>query len=206
MTIRTILFVLAGLLIGLQDAAALSELDMRDIQRVERYLNAMKTARAKFVQIAPDGAFSEGQMALRRPGRVRFEYAPPSPILVISDGIWLIIYDAELDQVSQVPMLETPLSILLDEEIRFGKRVIVDRVEREPGVLKLVLIDKKKVDDGSMTLVFTERPFTLRQWIVRDAHDREFSIYLNELEYNPVLEPFLFVFIDPSPFEEEDLR
>jgi outer membrane lipoprotein-sorting protein len=197
-----ILFVLAGLLVGLQDAAALSEKDLRDVGRVENYLNELKTARARFVQIAPDGAFSEGEMALERPGRVRFEYKPPSPLLVVGDGIWLVIYDAELGQVSQVPMMETPLSILLDEEIRFGKRVVVDRVERESNVLKLVLIDTKRVKDGSMTLVFTEKPFVLRQWIVRDAMDQEFSIYLNDLELNPELEPHFFVFVDPTPFDD----
>ncbi|MDP7602638.1 MAG: outer membrane lipoprotein carrier protein LolA, partial [Alphaproteobacteria bacterium] len=67
-----------------------------EIGRVERYLNGTVTLQARFSQIAPDGEVSEGTFYLRRPGRLRFEYDPPNPVLVMADGVWLIYHDREL--------------------------------------------------------------------------------------------------------------
>ena len=71
------------------------------IERVEAYLNSVKTLSARFLQIDAAGTVTHGQLYLRRPGRLRFEYDPPSPLLLVADGVWLILHDKELDQVNQ---------------------------------------------------------------------------------------------------------
>jgi outer membrane lipoprotein-sorting protein len=182
--------------------AALSERDQAAVVRVEAYLNRIQSIRADFIQIAPDGSLSEGTFSLQRPGRVRFEYAPPSPIQIVGDGKWLILYDAELDQVTRVSIDSTPFSVLLAPTIRLGGRVSVQKVEREPGVLRLVVQDQEKPEEGAITLVFSDKPLQLREWLVRDAQGLETTVYLNQVEFNPPLDPELFVFVDPQPFRD----
>ncbi len=187
-------------------AAALTERDRADISRVENYLNRIRSILAKFVQVAPSGRLAEGLFAMQRPGRLRFEYAPPTPILVIGDGRDLVFYDSRLDQVSRIAISMTPLKVLLAETINFQGRVGVDRVERTPGVLRLVVLDRKRPKDGAVTLVFSESPLLLRQWLVTDRKGLVTSIYLSEMQFNPELDPELFVFVDPNPDRDLDTR
>ena len=187
-------------------AAALTERDRADISRVEDYLNRIRSILAKFVQVAPSGRLAEGLFAMQRPGRLRFEYAPPTPILVIGDGRDLVFYDSRLDQVSRIAISMTPLKVLLAETINFEGRVGVDRVERTPGVLRLVVLDRKRPKDGALTLVFSESPLLLRQWLVKDRKGLVTSIYLSEMQVNPELDPELFVFVDPNPDRDLDVR
>ena len=186
--------------------AALDPRDEADIARIQAYLNRIQSLRSHFVQIAPDGALAEGLFLLKRPGRLRFEYAPPSPILVVGDGRWLILYDAELDQVSRMAIDSTPLRVLLAQDVRFDGRVVVDHVDRAPGILRLVVLDREKPEEGAITLVFSDSPLTLRQWLVTDSQGLVTTIYLSEIEVNPPLDPRSFVFIDPNPFRDEDRR
>ncbi len=186
--------------------AAFSERDVADIARIEAYLNDIRSLRARFVQVAPNGGLAEGVLSLQRPGRVRFEYAPPTPFLVVGDGEWLFFYDSQLDQITRVKISMTPLKILLDDRIRFGGRAMVAGVQRSPGVLRVEVLDRKKPDDGAVTLVFSDSPLLLRQWLVTDPRGLVTSIYLNRMEVNLPLDPALFVFIDPNPFRDEGSR
>ena len=83
---------LAALLPALAPAPAAAQ-DGRDLARISAYLNALDTAEGGFVQIAPDGETSDGRFYIDRPGRIRFEYTPPNPSLVVSDGTWVVVYD-----------------------------------------------------------------------------------------------------------------
>ena len=192
-------------------AAQPSARDEADIARIEAYLEGVRSLRARFLQIAPDGTLAEGLFLLQRPGRLRFAYAPPSPVLMIADGRWLLFYDSELDQLNRIAINSTPLKILLAEDIRFdGGRsdggVTVEIVERAPGVLRLAVVDQDKPERGALTLVFSEAPLMLRQWLVRDAQGLVTTIHLSQIEINPPLDPQLFVFIDPNPFREHERR
>lgn len=186
--------------------AALDKRDHADIARVEAYLDEIQSLRAKFIQIAPNGQLSEGVFSLQRPGRLRFEYDPPTPILVVGDGKWLLFYDSRLDQLSRIAIDLTPLKVLLAEEIKFDGRVGVAEVERAPGVLRLVVLDRERPGDGAVTLVFSESPLRLRQWLVRDPKGLVTSIYLSRLELNLPLDPGLFEFVDPNPFRDNYTR
>lgn len=195
----------AGLLLAAPSpSAALSERDEADIGRIAAYLERIRTLRARFLQIAPDGALAEGLFLLKRPGRLRFAYAPPSPILMVADGTWLFFYDSELDQLNRIAIGSTPLSVLLAENIRFDGALVVERVERVPGVLRLVVVDRERPEQGTVTLVFSEPPLSLRQWLVKDGQGLVTTIHLSEVELNPPLDPQLFVFVDPNPFRDYD--
>ena len=56
------------------------------LEKVNTYFNSVTTLVGKFVQVGPDGNKTEGQFYMQKPGKIRFEYDPPSPIELISDG------------------------------------------------------------------------------------------------------------------------
>lgn len=171
----------------------------RNITRVEQYLGAIKTLSAKFVQIGPKGELASGKFYLRRPGRMRFEYDPPIPLLVVADGVWLILHDRELEQVDRFPLFKTPISVLVAEIIDLRDDIEVTRVERQPGILRIRLIDKRSPDEGWLSLAFSDPPMTLRNWHVTDAQGGVTNVALDDLRINIPLEPELFVFDDPDP-------
>jgi outer membrane lipoprotein-sorting protein len=178
-------------------AAALSELEIADIARAEAYLNTIQTMRARFIQVGPQGGLTEGNFYLRRPGRLRFEYDPPIPVLVVADGTWVVFYDSEINQVTRLPLGSTPLAVLLRDEVRLRGSVTVTDVERATGTLRITVIDTEAPDQGTITLVFNDRPLALRQWLIRDPQGLETSIAMSQTQFNLILEPQLFVFFEP---------
>lgn len=182
-------------------AQTLSERDRADVARIETYLNTITSLRGRFLQVAPDGAVSEGKVWLRRPGRLRFEYDPPVPVLVVADGLFVVMHDKELGQVNRIPLGTTPLSVLLRDEIKLAGGVTVKGVERQPGTLRVTVFDSDRPREGELTLVFSDMPLALRQWVVTDARGLATSVSLANVEFNLPLEGRLFVFTDPAPDE-----
>lgn len=186
---------------ALPAAAAVSAPDKADIARVETYLNSIHSLTAKFLQVAPDGSLSEGKAYMRRPGRMRFEYDDPVPVLLVADGVWMVFHDRKLKQTTRVPLGSSPLSVLLRDKIELGGAVTVKSVNRGPGTLRLVLFDSDKPKEGDLTLVFGDQPLTLRQWVVTDAQGQATTVSLSQVETNMYLQPTLFIFRDPEPRE-----
>ena len=91
-------------------AATLSD---AELDRIERYLNSLQTLQSKFVQNNPDGSHALGTLYLQRPGRMRFEYDPPTPIRLYATGNFFIHVDMELEQASHYPLNETPANFIL---------------------------------------------------------------------------------------------
>ena len=176
--------------------AELSAVDKTDIARAEAYLNGFDTMKARFVQIAPNGDLAEGEVFLRRPGRLRFEYDPPVPLLIVADRVWLILYDSELDQVDRLPLWSTPISVLVDDTVRLSDKVNVIDIARNPGSLRITLQDKERPEEGLLTLVFSDTPIALRSWIVTDSQGLETTVALSGIETGVTLDPRLFVIFD----------
>lgn len=198
--LHRILLVL-GIVVGLAAAgpvAALTPQDRDDLGRIEDYLNGIKSLKARFVQVAPDGGLSEGDLYLNRPGRLRFEYDPPVPMLVVSDGSWVVFYDREVEQTSRAPLQSTPLFALVRSEIKLRKSKSVKSVERGPGSLRVTLHDPDRADQGSITVVFADQPLGLRQWLVHDAQGQVTTIAMSEMQLNPRLDPGLFTLFSPD--------
>ena len=194
--------VLALVFAALPAQAELSEQDLANSARVEAYFNAITTLSAQFSQIAPDGQVAEGDFYLRRPGRLRFEYAPPVPLLIVADGFRLVLYDYELGQVNAWPVAATPLGPLVARTVDFINSGHAQAVETEPGILRLTLVDPDRPDDGWITLVFRDDPLELRHWEVTDPQGWVTVVVLTGMRIDPDLEPELFVFKDPVAGEE----
>lgn len=179
-------------------SAALSGADMRDLARISNYLNGLSTLEGNFVQVGPDGTLSEGRFYMRRPGRLRFEYRPPNPALVVADGTWVGVYDKRLNTLDRYPLSETPLGILLKKRIDLRKEGVVQSIERGDGLLRVKAIDPKNPERGSLTLIFADNPLELRQWVVVDAQGLVTTVALSEVRTNVKLDPELFFIEDPE--------
>jgi outer membrane lipoprotein-sorting protein len=175
--------------------------DAADLARIEAYLNSIHTLQAHFLQVAPDGAMSQGTALLDRPGRMRFDYAPPAPFLLLAHKGQLTFQDRSINQISQVPLSFTPLGILLADHISLSGDVKVVGFQRLPGQLQVTLVRSASPRDGSLTLVFTDNPLALRQWTVVDAQRRETRVTLYNVEQGMNLDPKLFEFLDPRSFQ-----
>jgi outer membrane lipoprotein-sorting protein len=182
---------------ALAQAPALSAQDRADLQRVEAYLNAMTTLRARFIQIAQNGATAQGTAFISRPGRMRFDYDPPEPLLLIANAGQFMHYDKELRQPSIVPVGSTPVGILLRENIRLSGDVTVTGVQREQGLLRITLYRTGNPAEGRLTLVFASNPLELRQWLVVDGQGRTTRVTLSAIETGIRLDRALFDFNDP---------
>ncbi len=187
-------------------AAPLSERDRADIARVEAYLNRLTTLRARFLQIAQNGASAEGTAWIWRPGRMRFEYDPPEPLLLVASHGQFLLYDRELRQPSTVPVSQTPLAFLLRENLRLSGDITVTRVERGGGFLRVTLYRTAAPAEGRLTLVFQDDPVELRQWVVVDAQGHVTRVSLSRIETGVRIDPRIFEFNDPRFFETEPQR
>jgi outer membrane lipoprotein-sorting protein len=173
-------------------ADTLSVQDRADIQRVETYLNGLTTLKAHFLQVTGDGGMSQGTAWLERPGKMRFQYDPPSPFLLIADYGVLTFYDASLRQTSNIPLSRTPLGILLAEHVVLAGAVTVTAIQRLPGQIQVTLVRTESPGDGSLTLIFADQPLTLRQWTVIDAQRRETRVTLYNVQLGGTFDPQLF--------------
>ncbi|MBP0491569.1 LolA family protein [Pararoseomonas indoligenes] len=176
---------------------ALSARDRADLQRVEAYLNGITTLRARFIQIAQNGATAQGTALIWRPGRMRFDYDPPEPLLLVANAGQFMHYDKELRQPSIVPVGSTPLGILLRERITLSGDVTVSGLQREGGFLRVTLFRTANASEGRITLVMADNPLELRQWLVVDGQGHTTRVTLSAIETGIRLERATFDFNDP---------
>jgi len=183
-------------------AQALSAADRADIARAEAWLNNLRTLKARFLQIAQGGASAEGTAWIARPGRMRFEYDPPEPLLLVAANGQFFFYDKAMRQPTTLPLSSTPLGILLQENVRLSGAVTVSRVERGGGLTAITLFRTGAAAEGRLTLVFSDQPTELKQWVVVDAQGRETRVSLYAPEYGGRFANLLFDFNDPR-FRED---
>lgn len=170
----------------------LSAQDKTDIGRIEAYLNGLKTLKAHFMQVAQDGSVSEGTAWVERPGRMRFQYDPPAPFLLIAAHGVLTFHDSALQQTSNIGLNRTPLGILLAERVELSGAVTVTEIQRLPGQIQLTLVRTESPGDGALSLIFADPPMTLRQWTVVDAQRRETHVTLYNAQTGGNFDPQLF--------------
>ena len=186
--------------------ASLTPQDQTDLARISAYLNALKTLKAKFLQVAPDGGVSRGIAWMERPGRMRFQYDPPTPLLLVAGSGLFVFYDRQLNQTTNIPLNSTPLGLLLAENLTLSGDVTVVNIDRQPGLLAVTLQRTASPGDGTLTLVFNDNPLVLRQWAVVDAQRQETRVSLYDVQLGGTFDPQMFYFIDPKFMPSEANR
>lgn len=168
-----------------------------DLTRISNYLNGISTMEGTFIQVGPDGDLSEGTFYMRRPGRIRFEYLPPNPSLIVADGFWVGVYDTLDNTLDRFPLSETPLDLLLRDRVDLRSERAIRKIERSAGQLRVEAIDPDAPEQGSITMIFNDNPLELTQWIVVDGQGLATTVALSEVRRNVKLDPKLFRIEDP---------
>jgi outer membrane lipoprotein-sorting protein len=132
---------------------------------------------------------------------MRFQYDPPSPLLLVAGHGLVVFHDKALNQTTNIPLSQTPLGILLAEHVRLQGDVTVTAMQRLPGQLQVSLIRTASPGDGTLTLIFADNPLMLRQWTVLDAQRQETRVTLNNAETGGKFDQKLFEFVDPRFFQ-----
>lgn len=177
--------------------SALAPADQQLVASASAYLEALTQAKARFIQIDARGQTSQGTVYLKRPGKARFAYDPPSGLLVVSDGGTVSVADSRLKTFDKYPLMATPLSLFLAKTIRFDRGVQVTRVTRAADGFTIVARDGRKQTAGEIALTFTDNPMALVGWTVTDAQRRTTQVRLIGLAPAPGLDPDLFHLKDP---------
>ena len=189
MTLRTAL--LAPLIvIALAAPAMADKIPLRDLSA---YLNTLTTAETDFTQVNADGSIATGKLFIKRPGRVRFEYAPPDKSLVLASGGQVAIFDAKSNQPpEQYPLKRTPLNLILAENINLARAKMVVGHSEDGTSTRVKALDPDNPDYGSIELVFTANPVELRQWVITDDAGSQTTVILGEMKKGATLASSLF--------------
>jgi outer membrane lipoprotein-sorting protein len=175
----------------------LSPGDQADVRRAEDYFNGVRTLKARFTQISGNGGTAEGTLYLARPGRLRLDYDPPVPILMIANDGFLIRYDRNLKAVTRLPIDSTPIGLFVREHIRLSGDITVTQVERNASGLHITLFQTEDPQAGRITLTFRTQPFALTDWQITDARGNVTRILLTERQTGVPLDAALFRFTEP---------
>jgi len=199
LTRRNLAMTLAALPLAGPAAAQVGPGDQALVDRAVAYLQAMGEAKARFIQTDARGASSQGTVFLKRPGKARFAYDPPSGLLVVSNGATVSVADSRLKTFDAYPLMSTPLSLFLAKTIRLDRGVQITRVARQSDGFTITARDGRKQTAGQISLTFTDAPLALRGWAVGDAQGRTTRVRLVGLQSVSGLDPGLFVLKDPRP-------
>ena len=174
-------------------AFALSDAETAALKKAEATLNSVKTMKARFLQVNPDGSSHEGDIYISRPGRMRLIYDPPTPILMVADGAFLIYVDTEMKDASHIALDDTPAGILLKDNLSFSDPVVkLNGVKLGPGTVEISASMTKDPSAGKLTMVFSDAPFELKQWRVVDAQNKEVSVTIYDAKTGVSLDRNLF--------------
>jgi outer membrane lipoprotein-sorting protein len=193
--LRTFILLLTLLapVLGAAPAFALTDAESAALKKAETYLNGISTLKARFLQVNPDGGSVEGDVYLSRPGRMRLVYDPPTPMLLVADGAFLIYVDTEMKDASHIDLNDTPAGILLKENLSFADPAVkVNGVKQGAGTAEVTVSMTKDPAAGKLTLVFSDAPFELRQWRVVDAQNKEVTVTLFDAKLGVPLDKALF--------------
>ncbi|HEY0282006.1 MAG TPA: outer-membrane lipoprotein carrier protein LolA [Rhizomicrobium sp.] len=173
-----------------------SETGRADLDRVSAYLNSIRTLRGDFVQIGPDGQIDQGRFYLEKPGRMRFEYRPPNPILIVADGRTVAVANSKLKTVDRYPLSATPLSLILADKIDLRRNSAILAVRHEAGALIIEARTSTNRNRANLTLVFADPELELRQWTIVDDQGLTTTVALRTLEQGVAVDARMFVLKD----------
>lgn len=173
------------------------------LAQVSQHLRSVESMTAAFVQTDRAGKSLTGQLSLKRPGKVRFQYQKGVPLLIVGDGKALTMIDYQVRQVSRWPIGDSPLAVLLDPSKdlnRFAKLV----PSGDPDLILVAARDPKHPEFGTTTIAFARSPgapggLMLQGWTVLDAQNNRSSVRLSEQRFNVPVADSTFRWTDPRP-------
>lgn len=178
-----------------------SDAQKATLDRVSAYLNGIRTMKGGFVQIDPNGEVEQGDFYIDKPGRMRFEYHPPAPTLVVSDGTTVAVKNNKLNTVDRYPLTDTPLDIILSNDIDLRHNAYVIGIGEQEGALVIRARSNSNRSQGDISIVFAEPQLELRQWTIVDSQGLSTTVSLQNVQSGVALPGTLFVLRDEkNPF------
>jgi outer membrane lipoprotein-sorting protein len=177
--------------------APLTAQDTAELQKIAAYLDGIHTMTAHFQQATASGGAATGSLWVSRPGKMRFQYDPPNQLLMLADAFYIYSWDPDLKQMTKVGLKSTPAWFLLRQPVSFTDGVVVTRFEHSGNTVRVSVVESAEPDAGSLTMVFSDNPLTLRQWTVVDQRGKVTNVALTDIQYGMALDPKLFQYHDP---------
>jgi len=169
------------------------------VDKVSTYLSSVQTLTGDFVQVGPDGRRSEGQFYIQKPGKVRFEYNPPSPVDVVADGRSVVVRDRNLGTQNLWLLSQTPLRYLLADRIDLMRDTNVVSVSADDTFVTVVIEETQTlVGTSRLMLMLSAKDFQLRQWTVTDPQGFDTTVAVYNLDTTKKPDPNMFVIIYPD--------
>ena len=173
---------------------SLSPEQQQAVDGISKYLNSFKTLQGEFTQISPKGNMSRGVFYISKPGKMRFEYAPPNPFLIVADGKWLTVKNVKKEKGDQFPLSQTPLRLVLADKVDIARDTNILDFQQQDGILSVTIEDKKNtLGNGQLTLVYDQTRNALQQWVVVDGKGRRTTVTLENVQAGVETDPKLFV-------------
>ena len=152
------------------------------VQRINSYFNNITNLQGSFEQVDSTDKRSTGRFYVQRPGKIRFDYAPPSGLRIIADGKFLAIEDSDLKTVEKYPIQSTPFRLLLADSVDLDRDARIVGVETQEGTLSVSLEDKSNDAAGGIRLIFASGgELQLKEWLITDAQGLTTRVSVNDV-------------------------
>jgi outer membrane lipoprotein-sorting protein len=171
---------------------AYSDEQKAELDKISAYLNAIHSLKARFVQIGPEGGVDQGTLYIQKPGQIRFEYNPPSPLLIVATGGRVYVKNARLNTVDSYDLSDTPLGLLLNQNVDLKANKAVMGIADQNGAVVVQARTSTNRNNSNITLVFSSPGLELRQWTVRDNQGGNTTVALQSVESGAAIDPALF--------------
>ncbi len=185
---------------------AYSDQEKADLDKISAYLNAIHSLKAGFVQIGPEGGVDQGEVAIQKPGQIRFEYRPPSPVSITATGGSVYVKNARLNTVDRYDLSDTPLGLLLNDNVDLKTNKAVLGVTEQQGAIIVRARTSANRNNSNITMMFTAPNIELRQWTVKDNQGGNTTVALRNLQTGAALDPAIFTVPVKAPRQASSNR
>lgn len=165
---------------------------------IEAYLKNLRTLKARFIQTAPDGTQTAGDFLLKRPGRMRFDYADPVTDFIVADGRFIYYYDGQMQETSNAPISQSLADFFLRSDLKLGGDVRVTDVSTAGELLTISLVQAKDESAGTLVLGFTQQPLQLKKWRIIDPQGGMTEVELFQVSEGIAIDNKVFDYYDPK--------
>ncbi len=171
------------------------------LAQVQQHLRATQSMTAAFSQTDRAGKTLNGQMTLKKPGKIRFQYEKGVPLLIVADGSSLWFIDYSVRQVQRWPVKDSPLGILMNPDGNIARYAKV-LPTGNPDVVSVEAHDPKRPEYGRITMVFARNGsapggLMLQGWVALDSQNNRTTVRLSNQRFNAPVSDGAFRWNDP---------
>ena len=166
--------------------------------KIENFFINLHTLEGDFIQVSPSGAVSNGKLFLDLPGKLRLDYIKPNNLLITCKGFWIVVQDKNLKSTNNIPLSQTPFSILLDKKIDFNNEKFIFNFKQKLGVISVKIKIAENDQIGELVMEFSDDPFILKKWTIKDILGDETTVLIQNAKFNRDL-PFILFFPEDFP-------